>query len=123
MPDLPEEFSLLTNLLEVDLAKNAITVIRPMPQLTKLEELWMNDCQIKTLEEVRNLGSFRSLRTVYLERNPMHGLGNTASEEKYKAAILEAVPDLVQLDALTLNSSVTVITDGSEKTVIGIRKA
>lgn len=123
LPDLPEEFSLLTNLVEVDLAKNAITVIRPMPQLTKLEELWMNDCQIKTLEEVRNLGSFRSLRTVYLERNPMHGLGNTASEEKYKAAILEAVPDLVQLDALTLNSSVTVITDGSEKTVIGIRKA
>merc|ERR1712113_90860 len=66
LPNLPDEFALLTELEEVDLAKNAITVIRPFPELTKLQELWMNDGQIEELEEVKNLAVFPSLQTVYL---------------------------------------------------------
>jgi len=123
LPDLPEEFALLTDLQEFDLAKNAVTTIRPIPQLTKLKELWMNDNQITDIAEVRNLASFSGLLTVYLERNPFHGLGNAESEERYKEAILQAVPGLMQLDAVSLKTQIKVITDGSERTVVGIRKA
>lgn len=123
LPDLPEDIAILVNLEEIDLARNAIKSIRPLPQLAKLEELWMNDCQVEDLTEVRNLASFSNLKTVYLERNPMHGLGNEECEKKYKEAIMEAVPYITQLDAVRINGSVKVITDGSEKNVVGIRKA
>uniref|UniRef100_A0A6U6X0Z3 Protein phosphatase 1 regulatory subunit 7 n=1 Tax=Zooxanthella nutricula TaxID=1333877 RepID=A0A6U6X0Z3_9DINO len=122
LPNLPDEFTKLTNLVELDLAKNAITLVRPMPQLTKLQDLWMNDNQVSDLAEARHLASFPALRTVYLERNPMHGLGNAESEARYKEAILQAAPDLVQLDAVRLNSEIKVVTDGEEKKVMGIRK-
>jgi len=123
LPDLPDEFALMTNLKEVDLAKNAITRVKPMPQLAKLEELWMNDNLISDLAEVRNLAVFLSLQTVYLERNPMHGLGDGESEARYKEAILQSAPNLLQLDATRLNQNVKVITNGSEQHIIGIRKA
>mmetsp|Transcript_9327 Transcript_9327/g.20754 ORF Transcript_9327/g.20754 Transcript_9327/m.20754 type:complete len:391 (-) Transcript_9327:76-1248(-) len=122
LPDLPAEFGLLTSLMEVDLAKNAIATLRPLPEMEKLEELWLNDCQIADLAEVRHLASFPALKTVYLERNPMHGLGDPDSEQRYKEAILSAVPHLYQLDALRLNCKIKLITDGSEKNIMGIRK-
>lgn len=122
LPDVPEEVALLTELFEFDLAANPIVHVPSMPQLAKLEELWMNDCRIEDVTEVQNLSCLPGLRTVYLERNPMHGLGDAAKEETYKEAILKAVPHLTQLDALRLNEKVRVITDGSEKHVKGIRK-
>jgi len=122
LPNLPEDFVNLVNLEEIDLARNAITAIRPLPELENLEELWMNDCQIADLAEVRNLSSIPALQTIYLERNPMHGLGDAASETRYKNAILEACPNITQLDAVRINATVTVVTDGSEKNVMGIRK-
>jgi len=122
LPDLPEEFSLLTELVEVDLAKNAITKVPQLPQLTKLQEIWMNDNQISDLAEVRHLATIPALTTVYLERNPMHGLGNAESEARYKEAILEVVPNLYQLDAVRLKSEIKIVTDGKEKNVMGIRK-
>lgn len=122
LPNLPEEFGLLTELVELDLAKNAITVVTPIPQLTKLQELWMNDNQIKDLAEIKNLSAFPALRTIYLERNPMHGLGNEASEARYKEAILAAKPGLFQMDAERLLEKVKIISDGTEQNVIGIRK-
>mmetsp|Transcript_15462 Transcript_15462/g.35328 ORF Transcript_15462/g.35328 Transcript_15462/m.35328 type:complete len:389 (+) Transcript_15462:67-1233(+) len=122
LPDLPDDVAKLTELVEIDLARNAITLIRPFPQLGKLEELWLNDNQVASMDEVSNLRAFPALRTVYLERNPIHGLGNPASEERYKEAILQAVPDLAQLDALRLNHEIKVITDGSEANIRGIRK-
>lgn len=123
LPNLPQEFGQLSELVEVDLAKNAISHITPLPQLRKLKELWMNDNQIEDLNEVRNLGAFPALRTVYLERNPMHGLGDAAKETRYKDAILAAAPQLFQLDAVTLFSDVKLVTNGSERHVMGIRKA
>lgn len=122
LPDLPDEFSLLTDLKELDLAKNAITLVRPFPKLKNLEELWMNDNQITDLTEVQNLASYPALRTIYLERNPMHGLGDAASEARYKDAILQAVPHLFQLDAVRLGSKIKIISDGTETRVKGIRK-
>lgn len=122
LPDLPPEFALLTDLTEVDLVRNAITLIRPVPELLKLEELWLNDNQIESLDEVRHLAAFPSLKTVYLERNPMHGLGDKEKEARYQEAILKVVPNLVQLDASRLGRTVQLITDGSEKKVMGIRK-
>lgn len=106
----------------MDLAKNAITKVPQLPQLTKLEEIWMNDNQVTDLDEVRHLATIPSLKTIYLERNPMHGLGNTESEARYKEAILQAAPNLYQLDAVRLKTAVKVVTDGKENNVIGIRK-
>lgn len=124
LPNLPQEFGQLRDLVEVDLAKNAISSVTPLAELTKLEELWMNDNQIEDLAEVQNLQVFAgSLQTVYLERNPMHGLGDAEKEARYKDAILAAVPNLRQLDAEHLNQQIVVKTDGAEKTVIGIMKA
>lgn len=122
-PDLPEEFALLVNLVEVDLVRNAITRIKPVPELVKLEELWMNDCKIEDLAEVRNLAAFPALKTIYLERNPMQCLGDKDAEKRYRDAILEVVPNIMQLDADMLNKKVSLITNGSEKYVMGIRKA
>mmetsp|Transcript_36519 Transcript_36519/g.77692 ORF Transcript_36519/g.77692 Transcript_36519/m.77692 type:complete len:379 (+) Transcript_36519:85-1221(+) len=122
LPDLPEDFVKLTSLVELDLAKNALTKIKPMPELVGLQELWMNDNQIDDLEEVKHLSSYPALKTVYLERNPMHGLGTEEREEKYKAAILAAVPNLGQLDAVRLGEKIKIISDGTEQRVMGIRK-
>merc|ERR1719198_1511865 len=33
--------------------------------LEDLEELWMNDCQIADLEEIRHLSSLKALQTIY----------------------------------------------------------
>eukprot|EP00931_Biecheleriopsis_adriatica_P104967 TRINITY_DN79572_c0_g1_i1.p1 TRINITY_DN79572_c0_g1~~TRINITY_DN79572_c0_g1_i1.p1 ORF type:complete len:377 (+),score=97.54 TRINITY_DN79572_c0_g1_i1:40-1170(+) len=123
LPDLPKEFALLKDLREVDLVKNAITKVTPVPELTKLEELWLNDNQIEDLSEVANLAAFPALKCIYLERNPMQDLGNKEAEQRYKDAILKAVPDIKQIDAELLNANVTLITDGTEHRMMGIRKA
>jgi protein phosphatase 1 regulatory subunit 7 len=122
LPDLPEDFAKLVCLEEIDLARNAIKTIRPLPELVCMEEWWMNDCQVEDLAEVRNLSVLPALKTVYLERNPMHGLGNADMEAKYKEAIMQAMPQLTQIDAERINCTVNVITDGSEKAIKGIRK-
>jgi len=122
LPDVPPELAQLTELVEFDLAKNAIEHITPLTGLKKLKELWMNDNRIEDLAECRHLRAFPALRTVYLERNPMHGLGDPAKEVRYKDAVLEAAPQLFQLDAIWLFEDVQVKTDGSEKHVLGIRK-
>eukprot|EP00930_Biecheleria_cincta_P027344 TRINITY_DN19215_c0_g1_i2.p1 TRINITY_DN19215_c0_g1~~TRINITY_DN19215_c0_g1_i2.p1 ORF type:complete len:403 (+),score=94.53 TRINITY_DN19215_c0_g1_i2:35-1210(+) len=123
LPDLPEEFALLVNLVEVDLVRNVITRIKPVPELVKLEELWMNDNKIEDLAEVRNLAVFPALKTIYLERNPMQSLGDKEAEKRYRDAILEVVPNITQLDADMLNRKVSLVTNGSEQQVMGIRKA
>ena len=105
LPDLPQEFALLTSLVEVDLVRNAITKIRAMPELEKLEELWMNDNKIEELEEIANLSVFKSLKTIYLERNPMQDLGNKEQEKRYQEAILKAVPNITQIDAERVSST------------------
>ena len=123
LPDLPDEFALLTSLIEVDLVRNAITQIKPIPELQNLEELWLNDNQIDDLTQIANLSSFPSLKTIYLERNPIQDLGNKQAEERYREAILQAVPYIQQLDAERLNVELKVISDGAERHVMGIRRA
>ncbi|CAE7805765.1 Ppp1r7 [Symbiodinium microadriaticum] len=123
LPDLPDEFALLADLVEVDLVRNAITQIKPIPELQKLQELWMNDNKIEDLAQIANLASFPSLKTIYLERNPMQDLGNKQAEERYREAILQAVPYIEQLDAERLNIELKVISDGTERQVMGIRRA
>ncbi|CAJ1351509.1 unnamed protein product [Effrenium voratum] len=123
LPNLPPEFALLTELVEVDLVKNAITQIKPMPELKKLEELWLNDNKIEDLAEIQNLASFPALKTVYLERNPMQDLGNKEAEQRYRDAILAAAPKIEQIDAERVNFDIKVISDGTERHVMGIRRA
>ena len=123
LPDLPEEFALLTNLVEVDLVRNAITLIKPLPELKKLEELWMNDNKIEDLQQISHLEAFCALKTIYLERNPMQDLGNKEAEQRYREAILKAVPHIQQIDAERVDFEVKVISDGTERHVMGIRRS
>lgn len=123
LPDLPEEFALLTNLVEVDLVRNAITLIKPIPELKVLEELWMNDNKIEDLEQISHLGAFPALKTIYLERNPMQDLGNKEAEQRYTEAILKAVPHIQQIDAERVDFEIKVISDGTERHVMGIRRS
>eukprot|EP00927_Polykrikos_kofoidii_P072015 TRINITY_DN68190_c0_g1_i1.p1 TRINITY_DN68190_c0_g1~~TRINITY_DN68190_c0_g1_i1.p1 ORF type:complete len:529 (-),score=117.49 TRINITY_DN68190_c0_g1_i1:63-1649(-) len=122
LPDLPEEFAQLKELREVDLAKNVITHIPNFPDMPKLQELWLNDNQVDDLDEIRHLAVFPGLRAVYLERNPMHGLGDAEKEKRYKDAILQAAPHIEQLDATHLTMSIKVICDETPAHVRGIRK-
>ena len=123
LPDLPEEFALLTNLVEVDLVRNAITLIKPIPELKKLEELWMNDNKIEDLQQISHLAVFPALKTIYLERNPMQDLGNKEAEQRYREAILKAVPHIQQIDAERVDFEIKVISDGTERHIMGIRRS
>merc|ERR1712039_472971 len=105
---------MLEMIQEVDLAKNAVKKLRGYPTLMHFRDLWLNDNQVDDIEEVRNLAAFPALKAIYLERNPFHGLGDAAMEQRYKAAILDAVPNIAQIDADRLNFTINVITDGTE---------
>lgn len=86
-------------LLQVlDVSNNRISKVENLQGLTQLEDLWLNDNRIPSLEGLEDaLADQRdSLTTIYLENNP------AAAEEGYKERILQLLPRLVQLDANVL---------------------
>ncbi|PFH36865.1 leucine-rich repeat protein LRR1 [Besnoitia besnoiti] len=102
---VPEAIGQLKKLKILDLAANAVDDIRALAQLEGLEELWMNDNAIASLEAVKDLKPVAALRTLYLEGNPLHAnLGPS-----YRQNVVQILPQLQQLDALLLNEVVNVI--------------
>jgi protein phosphatase 1 regulatory subunit 7 len=85
----------LTSLHTLDLSSNKIETLHNMSTLVKLEECWMNDNQIKTFDSVKQelVPLDASLRTVYLERNPV------ADEFLYRKTLASLLPSLTQIDA------------------------
>ena len=45
--------------------------IEGLEPLSKIEDLWMNDCSIAEWKEIEYLKGLKLLRTIYLERNPI----------------------------------------------------
>ena len=80
----------LSRLVILDLGNNAIAQIQNVAHLTVLEDLWLNNNRIETLEGT-GLERLTCLTTLYLEHNPQLG--------EYKAAAVRMVPSLKQLDA------------------------
>ena len=85
----------LTSLHTLDLSSNKIETLHNMSTLVKLEECWMNDNHIKTFDSVKQelVPLDTSLRTVYLERNPV------ADEFLYRKTLASLLPSLTQIDA------------------------
>eukprot|EP00382_Lankesteria_abbotti_P005370 CAMPEP_0113850420 /NCGR_PEP_ID=MMETSP0372-20130328/3862_1 /TAXON_ID=340204 /ORGANISM="Lankesteria abbotti" /LENGTH=167 /DNA_ID=CAMNT_0000820691 /DNA_START=446 /DNA_END=949 /DNA_ORIENTATION=- /assembly_acc=CAM_ASM_000359 len=118
LSDPPQSISLLAGSLRwLDLAGNQITSLSIFADLTLLEELWLNDNKIEDEHELEHLKSLTKLETVYLERNPLKSkLGPS-----YRKRILDTIPWLKQLDAITLSGTeVNVVTskDDSVKPIM-----
>lgn len=80
----------------MDLGANRIASIpTKLLALTALEDLWLNDNQIAHLSDVERLVPLRaSLRTLYLERNPL------AKDFEYRKKLEALLPELDQIDAV-----------------------
>lgn len=87
----------LSSLTMLDVANNGIDRLPDLTHLACLEDLWCNDNQLADWSNVtESLSAIASLRTVYLENNPVH----TEDRGAYRRKMLLAVPQLAQLDAL-----------------------
>jgi len=90
-----EGLETLTELTIIDLANNPITSLDGVQHLPKLEDLWMNDNKVAEWTEVDKLAGVPSLRTVYLERNPIYH----ADPASYRRKVMMALPQVTQIDA------------------------
>ena len=77
LPDMTLEVLQAVNvntMIELDISCNCLTQVPQFPRpLVRLEEIWLNDNQITTTESLTCLGRlFPNLRTIYIERNPVH---------------------------------------------------
>jgi protein phosphatase 1 regulatory subunit 7 len=55
----------------LDLGANRIRFIPDMQTNVALEDLWLNDNQITSFEDLQYLVHNKKLQTLYLERNPV----------------------------------------------------
>jgi hypothetical protein len=82
----------------LDVSNNRISTIEGLAPLTQLEDLWLNDNTIPSLDGLEEALAQQkdTLTTIYLENNP------AAADPGYRARILAALPKLKQLDAHVL---------------------
>lgn len=79
----------------LDVSNNRISKVENLQGLTQLQDLWLNDNKIPSLEGIEDALSDQrdSLTTIYLDNNP------AATASDYKQRILALFPNLIQLDA------------------------
>ncbi|OII76847.1 protein phosphatase 1 regulatory subunit 7 [Cryptosporidium andersoni] len=91
----------------LDLAANEISNLEEISNITSLEELWLNDNCIDSLDQIELLKKLKNMKTLYIERNPLQlNLGPA-----YRMKILEILPWISQLDALSINSNIYLTSD------------
>lgn len=98
-------------LLQVlDVSNNRISKVEHLQGLTQLQDLWLNDNQIPSLEGIEDALSDQkdSLTTIYLENNP------AAAAADYKQRILALFLNLTQLDADDLDLQQANVQAGSK---------
>jgi protein phosphatase 1 regulatory subunit 7 len=78
----------------LDVSNNRLTAVENLAPLTALEDLWLNDNAIPSLDGLgAALAAQRgSLTTVYLSGNP------AAADPGYRETLLALLPKLAQLD-------------------------
>jgi protein phosphatase 1 regulatory subunit 7 len=109
-------------LIELDISSNALTVAPQFPRpLVRLEELWLNDNKIDSVESLKCIGPiFPVLRTIYIERNPVH---SQCPLDCRNVILANAPPTLEQVDANRVEAHrVTVSEHGESKPVKSILK-
>ncbi|KAA8534915.1 hypothetical protein F0562_029869 [Nyssa sinensis] len=79
----------------LDVAANKLTEITGVGNLPQLEDLWLNDNQIISLEAIAEAvaGSKEKLTTIYLERNPC------ANSPNYSTTLRQIFPNIQQIDS------------------------
>ncbi|KAK1938601.1 putative protein phosphatase 1, regulatory (inhibitor) subunit 7 [Babesia divergens] len=103
LTEIPAFVNEMANLSILDLGNNAISKILVKEANNSIEELWLNDNKVEDEQDIEPLRAFNSLRVLYLERNPIQAkLGPS-----YRNVILAMLPQLTQLDALTVVNRVT----------------
>ena len=85
----------------LDLAYNFIQTIDNISHLSNLEEFWFNDNKVSEWNQIEKLTELKSLRTLYMERNPIYFTDSTRTKHdpNYRRKIKLALPNLRQLDA------------------------
>jgi len=65
-----EGLSTLQNRRVLDVSSNKLTAVEDIETLTRLEDLWLNDNQIPSLDGIESAlsGSRETLTTIYLEK-------------------------------------------------------
>jgi protein phosphatase 1 regulatory subunit 7 len=64
--------------------------------MQQLEDLWLNGNKIESWDCVEKLKELSSLRTIYLERNPLYNNDRTG----YRRKVMLALPNIQQIDAV-----------------------
>lgn len=78
----------------LDVGANEIEHLENVAHLHELEEFWINNNKLESLEELTQLTDATKLQTIYLEGNPL------ASDPSYEAEVLRILPpSLNQLNA------------------------
>jgi protein phosphatase 1 regulatory subunit 7 len=79
----------------LDVSNNRISKLEGLATLNRLEDLWLNDNRIPSLDDLESaLASQKdTLTTIYLDNNP------AAAAADYRPRLLAALPHLTQLDA------------------------
>ncbi len=91
--------SQLTKLKDVSLFNNAIETIEGLEALTELEVLSLGNNKISDLDNVKELRSFRNLRVLCMDDNPV------VHEPEYKMVVLAFLPHLRFLDFIMVEES------------------
>ncbi|XP_057813886.1 protein phosphatase 1 regulatory inhibitor subunit PPP1R7 homolog isoform X2 [Cryptomeria japonica] len=90
-----EGLSTLVNLMVLDVSSNKLTSITGIENLARLEDLWLNDNQIASLDGIDSAlaGSREKLTTIYLEHNPC------AKDPSYISTLRLNFPSIQQIDS------------------------
>ncbi|AFZ81145.1 leucine rich repeat domain-containing protein [Theileria equi strain WA] len=100
LTEIPQFITLMPKLTILDLGNNQISKIDIGEINSTIEELWLNDNAIEDEKEVNVLKKLGNLKVLYLERNPIqYKLGPS-----YRNRILDILPNLKQLDAVSLEN-------------------
>ena len=91
--------SQLTKLRDISLFNNAIETIEGLDALTDLEVLSLGNNKISDLDNIKELRSFRNLRVLCMDDNPV------VHEPEYKMVVLAFLPHLQFLDFIMVDES------------------
>ncbi|EAA22066.1 protein phosphatase-1 regulatory subunit 7 alpha2, partial [Plasmodium yoelii yoelii] len=97
--EINDKIKELKYLKVLDLAYNEIENILICSELKHLEELWLNNNNIKSLDMIIKLKNNENLKTLYLEKNEIQD----NLKDTYRDQIISILPQIQQLDALLVS--------------------
>jgi len=82
------------NLRILDLSTNQINHLENLFTLLNMEELWFNQNQLSTWEDLKQLQNSKKITCVYFEGNPIE------KDPQYRNKLIAYIPNLTQIDAI-----------------------